>query len=1072
MSEHDRPDIPPYAEAPAPAARRRGLLRRIRPAHTAHGREGGSRHSDETLEPAGAERASEHPPGASLEASEAFTWPSGGAAGVGQHAGTSYDRARGDSADRTPVDADPQYGGTAYAGMHYADPADAEHTHPDPAYEAQPYGQEPFAERAEPGYPEAPAEPPYLELPHAELPHAELPPPGGPSHTAPSYADPAGAEPDADLAYAEPAHADTPSGRVNAPDLVDPAYADGAEAGGNAVSATGPRDAALAAAVGATAQLRAAPRERAAPAGGPPQPPFAPDAVDSGEPDEVPRTKPRLKKLRFALILFAAMILGLISFVFGMFMAVASDLPSLEDRAEYNNARNSILLDDQGRQLGVLSDHNRILLLPGQVPQIVKEAVISVEDKRFYSNNGIDVRGIMRALLQDVLHNKPVQGASTIEQQFVKNALQAQTHRTIFEKLRESALAYHLTRKWSKEKIITEYLNTIYFGNGAYGIESAARTYFGQDPNHLGCGTTPKSLCVTGLKPYEAALLAGMIASPAAYDPVEHPLAALRRRNLVLKDMLDQGDMTQSEYNQYVTYALPSEQAIQPPQLQQADGLQTGYFTDWVRQQLIDRYGPGRALEGGLVVRTTLDLDLQRAAQQAVDNYLSYPGGPTASMVVLDNATGEVRAMVGGRDYTASPFNLATEGERQPGSAFKAFDLAAALVKGYSPDSVWASRVKTFIVPNSGGKEVFVVHNDNNAYSGSISLTDATAYSDNSVFAELGIDTGTRRIAQMAHNMGIRTPISTNPAMTIGGLRTGVTALDMAHAYETLAHGGERVGGTLVCQPGSSTAPAAPCLSGGGPVGIERVTSGKHVDVDKPVLTRVLPTDIASTETSMLEGVVQYGTGRAAAIGQFAAGKTGTTTNYGDAWFVGWNSKYTVAVWVGYPDSLKPMMTDFNGGPVLGGTFPALIWHDFMTAAIQIDQNRAAQAAAQAAQQGGASSGQSSATGPATTASPSTSPTPSGSGSAGTSGGGSSAGGGGGSSGGGAGGTGGRGSSGGSAGGGGGNAPAPQTPAPSTQAPSTPAPAPTAPSSSAPPPSSSTPSSGAGSSGGARAPSG
>ena len=184
-------------------------------------------------------------------------------------------------------------------------------------------------------------------------------------------------------------------------------------------------------------------------------------------------------------ILFAVLLLGLISFVFGMFMAVTSTLPSLDNRAEYDNARNSILLDDQGRQLGVLSRQNQILLTPEQIPAIVKDAVISIEDKRFRENSGIDIRGIARAFFQDVLHKGTVQGASTIEQQFVKNALQAQTHRTLFEKLRESALAYQLAHKWSKEKILTEYLNTIYFGNGAYGIESAARTYFGQDKNTL-----------------------------------------------------------------------------------------------------------------------------------------------------------------------------------------------------------------------------------------------------------------------------------------------------------------------------------------------------------------------------------------------------------------------------------------------------------------------------------------------------------------------------------------------------------------------------------------------------------
>jgi penicillin-binding protein 1A len=426
-------------------------------------------------------------------------------------------------------------------------------------------------------------------------------------------------------------------------------------------------------------------------------------------------TRPRLKKLRFLLILLAVLLLGLISFVFGMFMAIASDLPSLDNRAEYDNARNSVLLDDLGRPLGVLSHQNQILVTPSQIPRIVKDAVIAIEDKRFQTNSGIDVRAIARAFIQDILHSGAVQGASTIEQQFVKNALQAQSHRTLFEKLREAALAYQLAHKWSKEKIITEYLNTIYFGNGAYGIESAARTYFGQDVNHLGCGRPGHQLCVQQLSPPEAALLAGIIQSPSGYDPVTNPAQARARRNLVLKQMLEQGYLTRTEYEESVAQALPAPKDIQPPHQILVEGVDAGYFASWVSQQIIERYGATSAFTGGLRIRTTLDLDMQRAAEQAVDGYLPGPEGPTASLVAIENSTGEVRAMVGGRNYDKTPFNLATEGERQPGSSFKVFDLAAALEDGISPASVWSSHVKTFIVPGTRGKEKFVVHNDEGA---------------------------------------------------------------------------------------------------------------------------------------------------------------------------------------------------------------------------------------------------------------------------------------------------------------------------------------------------------------------
>jgi penicillin-binding protein 1A len=670
-----------------------------------------------------------------------------------------------------------------------------------------------------------------------------------------------------------------------------------------------------------------------------------PPATDTADLRASRRT--RLKRLRFLAILFAVLGLGLISFVFGMFVAVASDLPSLTKFSLYKDEKSSTLYDDLGHPIGILSQQNRVIVTPGQIPRLVKDAVISIEDKRFWTNSGVDIRGIARAFVDDVLHRGAVQGASTIEQQFIKNALAAQSHRTIFEKLREAALAYQLSHKWSKEKIITAYLNTIYFGNGAYGIEAAAQTYFGHEVNHRGCGTPGHQLCVEQLQPWEAALLAGIIQSPTEYDPDTHPMAAKDRRDIVLRQMLEQGYISKPIYEQSVQQALPSTAQIQAPQEETVEGADAGYFTSWVQQQVIERYGQ-RAFYGGLKITTTLNLELQRAAEQAVNNYLAFPEGPTAALVAIENSTGEVRAMVGGRNYDESPFNLATEGERQPGSSFKAFDLAAALEDGISPDSVWPSKEKVFIVPNSGGREKFVVHNDEGNYTGENSLTGATAYSDNSIYAEVGLRVGTKRIARVAHRMGITTPLSTNPAMTIGGLTVGVTPLDMAHAYETIAHGGDRVSGTLA-EPGA-------------PVGIQEVKApsqplpdGAHSERNRVTAKRVLPPEVATTETSMLETVLQYGTGKAAAIGQFAAGKTGTTSNYVDAWFVGWDSKFTVAVWVGYPNKFIPMTSDFDGGPVLGGTFPALIWHDFMTSALQVESERAEHTTGKSTAHGGGS---------------------------------------------------------------------------------------------------------------------
>jgi penicillin-binding protein 1A len=642
-----------------------------------------------------------------------------------------------------------------------------------------------------------------------------------------------------------------------------------------------------------------------------------------------PRRRPRVRKLRLLVVLVPVLLLAVVSTVFGMMMAVASDLPDLENRKEYQDARNSVLYDDTGKHaLGVLTNNqSRVIVTFDQIAPDMRNAIVAIEDRRFYTNSGVDIRGIGRAFVQDIVQKRAVQGGSTITQQFVKNALRAQNQRTVFQKLREAALAYHLTRKWSKRKILTQYLNSIYFGNGAYGIESAARTYFGRD--HPGCGTREKP-CVSVLRPEEAALLAGVVANPSGYDPVAHPQAALQRRNLVLQRMFEQGRLSRLQYFNARQEALPADP--EPPTVRTT----APYFTTWIRQQLVDRFGARRAFECGLKITTTLDVELQKAAENTVKRYFSNPDGPTAALVALDNDTGEVRAMVGGRDYNARPFNLATQGQRQPGSAMKPFVLAEALRRGISPASVWPSKKRVFKVP--GGSDKFVVNNFENSYSGSNTLAGALTASDNSIFAAVGLEVGTKRISRLARQMGIRTPVSTNPAMTLGGLKEGVTPLDMAHAYETFAENGLRITGTL----GSSRQ---------GPVGVRSVTTFPTAARPPRVLAendlrrrRVLGKETAQTAVGIMQTVITRGTGKRAGLadGTFAAGKTGTTENSGDAWFVGFTDRLTVAVWVGYPDKLRPMLTEFAGRPVEGGTYPALIWHDFMTGANTIIDDRIA----------------------------------------------------------------------------------------------------------------------------------
>jgi penicillin-binding protein 1A len=652
---------------------------------------------------------------------------------------------------------------------------------------------------------------------------------------------------------------------------------------------------------------------------------FAP-APEPGPRPEIVRRKPKLKKLRLLLVCAGVSALALISTVFGMMLSVAGDLPSLENHAQLRVARNSILDSGSGKtiQLANLTGfENRILDKQDEISPNVKNAVIAIEDKRFYEHHGVDYRGIARAVVQDIFRQRAAQGASTITQQFVKNVLETQGKRTVFQKLREAALAYHLERKWSKDKILTQYLNTVYFGNGAYGIEAAARTYFGNGPTVY---DPYADKAAKTLAPWQGAYLAGMIASPSGYDPVQHPIASHARMELVLQQMLDQGVLTRAQFATERTYYI-NPKTVRPPR----PDSRVPYYSSWVTQQLLDRYhSTGLVFGGGLKVTTSLDADLQAAAEQAIQGRIGGIG-PAASLVAIDNKTGEVKAMVGGSDFEKRPFNLATNGHRQPGSSFKPFTLIGALESGVSPGRTYVSAPKCFPVPHSKG-ERFCPHNYENRYSGVNTLAGATVSSDNSIYAQVGLeDVGTNKIARVAHAMGIRTALSRNPAMVLGGLKEGVTPLEMAYAFSTLANDGERVYGSLGTTSRS-------------PVAIERVRDhdGHVRDENKVHRTRVIPFGVAEQAKSILAQVVQSGTGKAAQIGEFAAGKTGTTENYGDAWFVGFNKELTVAVWVGYPDRLQPMLTEYRGGPVAGGTYPAEIWHDFLTAWINIRDARIA----------------------------------------------------------------------------------------------------------------------------------
>ncbi|MSO40482.1 MAG: hypothetical protein EXQ70_01025 [Solirubrobacterales bacterium] len=662
----------------------------------------------------------------------------------------------------------------------------------------------------------------------------------------------------------------------------------------------------------------------------------------SGGPPRLPRIasrrarppKPgRIKKLRLLIIFSGLGLLALIATFFGMMMAVSRDLPNLENAKAFQSSRNTEVFDSEGRKISdLLANNRRILVSSDEISPWMKEATVAIEDQRFYEHPGVDLMGIGRAAASDLIPGGSIQGASTITMQFVKNALEAQGSRTVLQKFREAATAYHLERQWDKDKILTEYLNTIYFGEGAYGVEAAARTYFGSA--HPGCGENGEP-CASELDPAEAAMLAGVITSPSSFNPRANPIDSRGRRDLVLSKMHDQGVLTDTDYEDAIQQSPPVASEIERPT---EDSL-APYFTSWLRQLVVDRYGAGRAFSGGLDIHTTLDLDMQESVQQIAGDSLAGIA-PTSSVVVLDNKTAEIKAMVGGSDYEEYPFNIATQGYRQPGSTWKPFTLAAALDKGISPDNVYPSQPKEFpFTTKSGVDDIFRVSNYDDSYLGSASIRTATTYSDNSVYAELGYqDVGVKNIARTARRMGIDTPISQNPSMVLGGLRQGVTPLEMAHAYQTLANNGVRVGGTLDTSPHHRNADRP---TDQGTVPITKVTGPDGFEEDnKTIETPVLDSGNAETEKGILQTVITSGTGDNAATGSYAWGKTGTTENYGDAWFCGAGERYTACVWVGYRDGVTPMETEYNGEPVAGGTYPAIIWSQVMQAVESIGFSR------------------------------------------------------------------------------------------------------------------------------------
>jgi penicillin-binding protein 1A len=561
---------------------------------------------------------------------------------------------------------------------------------------------------------------------------------------------------------------------------------------------------------------------------------------------------------------------------------------SLNGLEAHGPSQASVLLSSDGTRLGMLGStgNRRPVSLQGISPAL-RKAIVDTEDRRFYENNGIDYIGIIRALKSDVSSGGIAQGASTIEQQLVRN-LYLTPQQTLGRKLTEACLAVQLDKQWSKDRILTAYLNDIYFGQEAYGIDAAAEAYFGVHAKDLSLD--------------QAALLAGLPQAPSAYDPLSRPDAARARRAEVLGAMLQAGDISRARYRR----ALRSPLGLHP---RRAPGLAgETYLTDFITNQLVNQYGAERVRRGGLEIYTTLDAKMQTEATHSILGTLDRKGDPAGAVVSIDPATGGIRAMAIAQTGKRIAYDLPVDGERQAGSTFKMFVLTEAVERGINPYST------QYLSAPFVGPDNWHVHTFENTYSGRIPLTQATLLSDNTVYARLTLDLGPQPVAELAQRMGIQTKLKAVPSIVLGV--NAVTPLDLASAYATLADGGVAHDPTILSKvvfPGGETEPAA-----------------------KPKGTRVVDAKVAAAVTRVLEANVRSGTGTAAALSSRpAAGKTGTTDSFADAWFAGFVPQLTTVTWVGYPTSERPMRDVHGIAGVTGGTLPAEIWHTFMTGALR-----------------------------------------------------------------------------------------------------------------------------------------
>lgn len=576
---------------------------------------------------------------------------------------------------------------------------------------------------------------------------------------------------------------------------------------------------------------------------------------------------------------------------FGYIFAAYQSLPAVN-----NNMRPAVssqVFDIHGRLITTLhSDQNRLPIDINKVPPNLQNAFIAAEDNRFYDHIGVDPIGIIRAVVANFTNRGISQGGSTITQQLAKNAFLSQ-EQTLKRKIQEAMLALEIERKYSKKEILEMYMNQIYFGQGAYGIQTAAKTYFDKDVSEL------------TLK--QCAMLAGLPKSPNYYSPFNNLNEAKNRTNTVIDQMVKYGYISQADGESAKTADLELTKKKQT-----SENAETASFIDYVSQQVAAKYGDDALYKEGLKIYTTMDAEKQHAAVRALrhlpDNYRDKNGllQPQAAIVSIDPKTGHILAMVGGRGQDS--FNRASMAVRQPGSAFKPFVYMTALQHDMTPSTTIEDKPVTYggWSPQNAGK----------SFSGTMTLSDALANSVNTVAVQLADKVGTSRIIANAKKMGITTldKKDDNLAMALGGLTRGVTPLEMASAYGTFANKGVHVKPTAIIK----------ILDRNGNV-IEDETSLSHNETKTQVMTE----KEAYEMTYMLEGVITHGTGSAAAINCPAAGKTGTTDNNVDAWFVGYTPDIVTAVWIGDDTGAHSL------GEVYGGTIPAEIWRDYMSSATE-----------------------------------------------------------------------------------------------------------------------------------------